>query len=650
MKIADILSQIDLNTIALPEFQRGYVWNREQVKGLMVSLYRGYPVGGLLTWKTRSEGAVTRGSSAPSMGTVSLLLDGQQRVTSLYGVMRGRPPEFFDGNPRAFTGLYFNLDLEDFEFYAPTRMQNNPLWVNVSELFTDASRSSTLTVQLVQNPEHAAKLTTYITRLGQLTNISTIDFHIDEIVGEDKTLDVVVDIFNRVNSGGTKLSKGDLALAKVCAEWPEARAEMQKALAGWSNAGFTFKLDWFLRVINAVMTGQSYFTALAEVTPDQFRKGLADAQKAVNYLLNLVSSYLGLDSDQVLGSRYSFPVMARYLQQCGGKLDSHQERQQLLYWYVHTFLWGRYAGSTESVLASDLGLIAEKDGAMDRLIAALRRSRGDLTVRAEDFESSTRGARFYPLLYMLTRVNHAADWDSGIELRHALLGSLSGLQVHHVFPAAALKKDGRDSQTINAIANFTFLTQATNLLISDRLPEAYLPEFEAQHPGVLATHWIPMDPDLWILGRYPDFLAARRKLLAEAANTFLNGLVGGQMQVPAQDLQDTLQSSSTILQDEEQEELEAINTWVQAQTLPAGSLRYELVGPDGQPLAVLDLAWPEGLQEGLSQPVALLLDEPENTLAAVSQAGYQLFTDELSFRSYVERSLIDDASNFTSSA
>ena len=284
---------------------------------------------------------------------------------------------------------------------------------------------------------------------------------------------------------------------------------------------------------------------------------------------------------------------------------------------------------------------------MDRLIAALRRSRGDLTVRAGDFESSTRGARFYPLLYMLTRVNHAADWDSGLELRNALLGSLSGLQVHHVFPAAALKKDGSESQAINAIANFTFLTQATNLLISDRLPDQYLPKFEAQHPGVLATHWMPMDPELWTLERYPEFLAARRDLLAEAANTFLNGLIGGQMDVPEEAVRDILPLPRTTLQDEEQELLEAVNTWVQAQTLPAGVLRHELVSPDGQPLAVLDLAWPEGLQEGLSQPVALIIDESEETLAIVSQAGYQFFTDEHSFRSYVEHSVLGDAAELT---
>ena len=345
MKIADILSQVDLNTIALPEFQRGYVWNRDQVRGLMRSLYHRYPAGSLLTWITRGDMTVTRGGPAPTLGAVSLLLDGQQRITTLYGVIRGRPPRFFDGNAKAFTGLYFNLDSEEFEFYAPQKMQNNPLWVNVTELFTVVNRSSDLTVQLVQNPEYAAKLTTYISRLGQLTGISNIDFHIQEIVGEDKTVDMVVDVFNKVNSGGTKLSSGDLALAKVCAEWPEAREQMKLALAGWAAAGFHFKLDWLMRVVNAVITGEAYFAALSKVTPEQFKQGLTDATKAVNKLLNLMNSRLGIDSDQVLGSRYSFALMARYVHLRGSGFNNASEQNKLLYWYVHTFLWGRYAGS-----------------------------------------------------------------------------------------------------------------------------------------------------------------------------------------------------------------------------------------------------------------------------------------------------------------
>ena len=90
MKIAYILDQIDLGNMALPEFQRGYVWNTTQVRALMTSLYRGHPVGGLLVWSTTVDNAKTRGDGpAPRGGSVDLLLDGQQRVTTLYGIIRG---------------------------------------------------------------------------------------------------------------------------------------------------------------------------------------------------------------------------------------------------------------------------------------------------------------------------------------------------------------------------------------------------------------------------------------------------------------------------------------------------------------------------------------------------------------------------------
>lgn len=114
--------------MALPEFQRGYVWNREQVQGLMESLYRQYPVGGLLIWTTLVDSAKSRGNAPVPIGlSVDLLLDGQQRMTSLYGIIYGRPPKFFDGNAAAFTGLHFNLGEEAFEFYAPVKMKDNPL-------------------------------------------------------------------------------------------------------------------------------------------------------------------------------------------------------------------------------------------------------------------------------------------------------------------------------------------------------------------------------------------------------------------------------------------------------------------------------------------------------------------------------------------
>lgn len=136
MKISMILDYIDNGLMALPEFQRGYVWNREQVRALFDSLYHRHPVGGLLVWATESSAAEHRGGGKLASGIVKLLLDGQQRITSLYGVDRGKSPQFFDGNQAAFTGLRFHLEDESFEFYQPVKMKDDPLWVDVSELMT----------------------------------------------------------------------------------------------------------------------------------------------------------------------------------------------------------------------------------------------------------------------------------------------------------------------------------------------------------------------------------------------------------------------------------------------------------------------------------------------------------------------------------
>ena len=116
MKTSTILNHIDSGHMALPEFQRGYVWNRDQVRGLFDSLYR-HPIGGLLVLATEATIADYRGEGPVTAGIVKLLLDGQQRMTSLYGVVRGRVPKFFDGNEAAFTGLRFHLESETYSFH-----------------------------------------------------------------------------------------------------------------------------------------------------------------------------------------------------------------------------------------------------------------------------------------------------------------------------------------------------------------------------------------------------------------------------------------------------------------------------------------------------------------------------------------------------
>jgi hypothetical protein len=494
-------------------------------------------------------------------------------------------------------------------------------------------------------PELQANLQTYVDRLNDVCTIKEVDLHIEEVTGEDKTVDVVVDIFNMVNSGGTKLSSGDLALAKICAEWPEARDQMKVRLSKWRAAQFDFRLEWLLRCVNAVLTGQAPFSALANVDQAAFQAGLGHTERAVDVALNLISARLGLDHDRVLGSRYSFPLLARYLVKCGGRLPSRVEQDKLLYWYVHTLLWGRYSGTTESVLNQDLGLVRETAGALDRLIAQLRQNRGDLTVHPTDFSGWSQGARFYPLLYMLTRVWHAKDWDMGVELSSHLLGRLSRLELHHIFPKARLRQHGYSLAYVNAIANFTFLTKETNLLVSDRDPAQYLEEFAGRHPGVVESHWIPMDRELWQIGNYREFLKARRELLAKAANEFLDGLITGAAPEPqtVAPLTDIARAAvpGGVASDEEDRILRQCSEWVIHKGLPEGEYMYELANPDtGEVVAILDLAWPAGLQQGLSQPVALLLDEGQETVDVVNAAGYRYFTDVDGFQKYVEREIL----------
>lgn len=646
MKVGAILEQIDLGKMALPEFQRGYVWNREQVRGLMESLYRRYPVGGLLIWETNVDHARTRGdTSPPTGGWVDLLLDGQQRITSLYGIIRGTPPRFFDGNAAAFMNLYFNMAEETFEFYAPLKMQDNPVWINVSKLMQTEDVAEILEPIEEKLPATGLKTMTCLSRLNRVQGIREIEFHIDRVSGPDKSIDIVVEIFNRVNSGGTTLSKGDLALAKMCAAWPDARNEMKLRLGKWRSAGYSFKLEWYLRCITAITTGEAFFSSLAKIDTATFQEGVGKAEKRVDRLLNTISGRLGLDHGDVLGSPYSFPLMCRYLDQRGGNLSSSKERDRLMYWYVHTFLWGRYAGSTESVLSQDLRHIDEKDGALDRLIDQLRQNRGDLRIQPNDFRTWSRGSRFYPLLYMMTRVYGAKDLESGLELRMHLLGNLMRLELHHIFPKAKLYRHGYSRPEVNALGNFMFLTQETNLLVTDRDPEEYFARFEEKHPGVLASQWIPQDPELWKYENYPDFLAERRRLLAQAANEFLDSLNAGT--APENEL--ISETTPVVLipsplpdaSEDEESQLLMLNEWVVSHGLPEGDFYVELLDGDSQNvLALIDLAWPSGIQSGYSQPVAVLLNEESEVEEAVNQAGYRFFTEVGAFKRYVEMEVL----------
>lgn len=644
MKISTILDHIDSGHMALPEFQRGYVWNRDQVRGLFDSLYRRHPVGGLLVWATESKTATHRGEGQLAPGIVKLILDGQQRMTSLYGVVRGKPPRFFDGNPQAFSGLSFHLDGETFAFYQPLKMQDDPLWIDVTELMKKGTEGlGEFIARLSARPEHIAKVGNYAGRLSRLLGITEIDLHVEEVTGTDKTLDVVVDIFNRVNSGGTKLSKGDLALAKICADWPEARDTMKEKLKEWAKADYQFNLDWLLRSVNTVLTGEAKFQFLHDRSSEEIQNGLKRATKHIDTCLNLIGGRLGLDHDQVFFGRFAVPVMVRYLDRRSGPLGE-KERDKLLFWFAQAGMWGRFSGSTETFIDQDLAALEGPEGGLDRLLDQLRLWHGGLRLEAGHFTGWSLGARFYPVLYLLTRMGGSRDWGTGLPLKASLLGKMSRLEVHHIFPKAQLYKHKFKRAEVNALANFCFLTKDTNLSISDRLPESYFPEVEEAHPGALASQWIPSDPMLWKIANYRDFLEARKELLAAEANRRMEELLHGEtrwLEGAAAAVPTPTTVIGGITSEAEEEALEELNQWIAAQGLPQGMIAYDFADPDsGEQRAVFDLAWPSGIQEELSQPVAVLLNETAETLSIASQAGFRCFTETADFRRYVEKEIL----------
>lgn len=644
MKISTILDHIDSGHMALPEFQRGYVWNRDQVRSLFDSLYKRHPVGGLLVWVTQSVGAVHRGDGQLAPGVVKLLLDGQQRMTSIYGVARGKPPKFFDGNKQAFTGLYFNLDSESFEFFQQLKMKDDPLWIDVSSLFkSGAPGLGAYVAKLGANPDLAARLGDYVSRLSQLLGILEINLHDEEVTGADKTIDIVVDIFNRVNSGGTKLSKGDLALAKICAEWPEARDKMKAKLKVWESAGYRFNLDWLLRSVNTVLTGEAKFLFLHNKSAAEVQDGLAHAIKHIDTSLNLISGRLGLDHDQVFFGKFGVPVMVRYLDNHTGALNA-VDRDKLLFWFAQAGMWGRFSGSTESFIDQDLAALEESGNGLDKLLEQLRLWHGGLRVEPGHFTGWSLGARFYPVLYMLTRTGEARDWGTGLPIKASMLGKMSKLEVHHIFPKVQLYKKGFTRPQVNALANFCFLTKDTNLDISDRLPEVYFPQVEKNHPGALASQWIPMDPNLWKLDHFLDFLEERKRLLSAEVNRLMEELLHGDtrwLEGPAARILPSMMTGSGISSDEEMDQLENINLWVESLGLPRGMLAYELTDSTTQEQkAIIDLAWPAGVQEELSQPVAILMNELPETMAVVNQAGYRCFTQLEEFKDYVNKNIL----------
>jgi uncharacterized protein with ParB-like and HNH nuclease domain len=144
MKISQILDKIDEKQLFVPAFQREYVWKRADAKNLIGSLINDYPTGTMLTWETNDPPELKGEHKYDErQGSVKLILDGQQRITTLYMLMTGNIPPYYKAHEILvdIRNLYINVETQALEYYKIKRMENDPLWVNLIDIFQGNLRS-----------------------------------------------------------------------------------------------------------------------------------------------------------------------------------------------------------------------------------------------------------------------------------------------------------------------------------------------------------------------------------------------------------------------------------------------------------------------------------------------------------------------------
>lgn len=525
--ISELMKDIQQGALILPEFQRGYVWSRDQVRSFLSSLYRGYPTGSFLIWKTPTPPKVRGDSVSDDAKSYRLILDGQQRLTSIYVLMEGEPPPFYEGE-KLFFDLYFNLVKEEFAYFKKSVMANNPEWIQVTGFFKKGLAAYLQEIGRLEEPTREF----YFSNMEKLTRLEQIRgylYYLKELTELD--MDRVVEVFNLVNSSGTKLSKSDLALAHICSKWPEAREHFWAAKREYAGQGFDFDLSFYTRLTSIVATGSALYDPLYKAPIEDVKAAWPKVRKALDYVFNVLKGDAFIDNASTFPSMYVvIPLAAFFATSNRGSFDSETQKRSFLHWMYAALMWGRYSGSTETKLQADIEAL-KSDDPPAKLRENIIAERGRIKVEAKDLDGAGVRSPFFPMCYIVSRSRGAVDWFNGVALYQKQIGKSFGLEIHHVFPQAVLKKAGYEPANpvhktmINEIANLAYLTKRANLTILASKPGVYIPKVVAKYPDALKQQAVPQNSALWDVGNFEAFLAERRRLLAEAINTFMDSLL-----------------------------------------------------------------------------------------------------------------------------
>lgn len=536
MTINELLDAIRKSDLVLPEFQREYVWTLEQAKQLMVSLARRYPVGGILLWKTDKPPELKNIDALPDkVGSVQVLLDGQQRLTTLHMLVKGEIPNFYtpdeiENDPR---NLYVNLNDLDFQYYQSSRMDGDPHWQRVTACFDSGEIINVFEIAKKKTEGDGGDVMVAAERLmnnlTRIRNIKEIDLP-EQIVPSHADLDESINIFDRINSQGTKLTDAELALTHVTGKWPMARRALKSKAEECVRHGFDFSLTFMTRALTAAVTNRALFEAIHSRPRGELEAGWDRLVKILDYLLTILPQKAFIHSTNDLNTSNALIPLVTHLSINEGRFTDEKSIRHATNWLYAALMWARYTAQTDQRLEADVQLVVRETEPWDALRSNIIEQRGRIDVKGSDFDGRGVQHPLYKAIFILAKAQGAVDWFNGLPLAQTR-GARYGIQSHHIFRQARLYRDRWDAdnythrQAVNEIANRAFLTAATNQQISDREPAQYLAAIEERHPGALSAQFVPLQPELWELHRFPDFLAARREIMARKLNEFMDSLI-----------------------------------------------------------------------------------------------------------------------------
>lgn len=535
MKISTALEKIDEHQLFVPAFQREYVWKRDDAKLLIDSLIKDYPTGTMLTWET-SNPPELKGPTKynPKQGAVRILLDGQQRLTTLYMLVRGEIPPYYKASEilKDTRGLYVNVLTLELAYYSQSRVEKDPRWQNITEVFQRKVRARDIVRTLEEQGETVSRdIDNQIDdNMRAVENILERDFPEQTIPAKAK-ISEAIDIFYKVNASGVSLTDAELALAQISGYWPEARDIFKKKLGELAEQGFVFKLDFVIYLLLGCLyhLGSEMKKLHDEENSDRIREAwqLLD-DKVLDYVAGLMRSHAYVDHTDEINSVYALIPIAVYCFEKGGAPLTDAEIRRLVKWFYYSQIRTRYVSQLPQKLDRDLRIVTESDNPFDELLAVIAEERR-LEITPDEFVGRTVSHPLYPLMRWYFKSRNAVCLTTGVAIRQAM-GKKYKLENDHIFPFAKLKERGysRENRLKYSLAqeftNRAILTQTANRAKGATDAKPYLSRVKEHFPESLALQCIPENSELWEIENYEEFLKTRRKTLASKLNAFLAGI------------------------------------------------------------------------------------------------------------------------------